>query len=63
MSKQMIAELAEAAGFSIAEECLQGVADTYATTMAMAKRVMATELPVQNLENAPVFDAWAEEAT
>lgn len=59
MDPTTVAALAAAAGITIPEDRLQGVADTSAVTMAMAARVIAVDLPFQELENAPVFDAWA----
>lgn len=62
MDTDAIAALAYAAGIPIAPQRLQGVADTYNMTMEMAARVAAVDLPAQTLENAPVFNAWAESA-
>jgi|AntRauTorckE5430_2_1112549.scaffolds.fasta_scaffold03824_4 hypothetical protein len=60
MTPSTIADLGAAANLSIPEDRLQGVIDTFAITMAMAARVMTADLPIQSLENAPVFDAWWE---
>jgi hypothetical protein len=60
MDPKFIKALGSTAGLAIPEDRLQGVADSFAVTMRMASGVMAAELPLQALENAPVFDAWAK---